>query len=133
MAIMFPLSSQYLITHHDLAKFGVDNPQNIKSKFNNSMKQNKIKKFHQSHYLPQIVYFGNKEAIVTIKRKLNKNQYYEIKVNKENGYFIEITKGFSDILKFDQTTFSNEKKIVLDNVGYWNILNQYIKPLSKPR
>ena len=85
------------------------------------------------HYLPQIVYLGNKEAIVTIKRKLNKNQYYEIKVNKENGYFIEITKGFSDILKFDQTTFSNEKKIVIDNVGYWNILNQYTKPLSKPQ
>lgn len=131
MHTIFPLSSQYLITHHDLVKFGVHNPQGAKDNFDKSIPQNKKEKFHISYYLPQIICFGETENIITIRRKRNKNKFYEVKANKKNGHFIEITKGFSDILKFDPTTFSSENKISLDNVGYWNILNKYVKPKFK--
>ena len=125
------LSAQYLVTHNDLVKFGVDMTQRSSQIPTASTKPQFVESLIGVFNLPQLVSMGNITNTIKIKRKkkLNsQNKLFEVLVDRETGFFIESEPDFLDIMKFDPTTFDDKKEVSIQNVGYWNTLNKYVKP-----
>lgn len=129
MSAVMPYSSQYLVSHLDLVKFGLDMTKKAKPASGGPSKSINIESLISAFYLPQIIYSGDTSEVIEIFRKMKRKKQLKscrIRVDRETGYVIESKEEFSDIAKFDPETFPEKPKESLKNVGYWNILNQYI-------
>ena len=129
MTAIMPYSSQYLVSHLDLVKFGVDMTKHAKPASGGLSKSIHIEFLIAAFHLPQIVYLGDKCETIEIFRKINRKgqlKSYRIKVDRKTGYVTESNEEFSDIAKFEPKTFPKKPRESLRKVGYWNILNQYI-------
>ena len=127
------LSAQYTVTHQDLVKFGIDMTKSASQVANKVSTIGNVQSLIGLFNMPQIVNIGNVSRIIKIKRKRvfkNKKKFYEVEVDRDTGYFIEPDPAFSDIMKFDPKTFEEEDEKSLQDVGYWNTLNKYVKPKS---
>lgn len=122
-------SSQYLVSHSDLVKFGVDMTQKAQPASGGLSGSTLVDAVISPFYLPQIIYSVNMKEVIEIIRKIKQKgqmKNHRIKVDRVTGYVLESKKEFSDIARFDHKTLPKTPSESLKRVGYWNILNQYI-------
>jgi len=127
MTTIIPTYNQNKVTHKELEKFGVDNPQNSATFKKSIIEQNSII-LTTINYLPQIISSSTTRKVINVKRKINKKYYNTVEVDRKTGFIIKQTEGFADIFRFDPSTLSNKKNQNIKNIGYWNKLNKYIGP-----
>lgn len=123
-------SSQYILTHLDLVKFGLDMTKKAQTCATSLALSGKIDAITSHFQMPSITYtycLGN--LIEIVRRKFLKGRYIKKKVlvDRNTGLMTEHYKDFLDIYKFDQRTFPKEGPVNIIEVGYWNKLNQYVK------
>ena len=120
-----PLSSFYLVTHHDIKKFGMDMTIRMEQKFRSNENTNNISEIIHSAQLPQISSAIKPKKIIRIRKK-KKNTYVELEVDKETGIIVETNDDFSYISKFDPDSFPERENALINQVGYWDLSNNYV-------
>ncbi len=114
------------VSHQDLVRFGLDMTAKQKTASQDSKPQNsRIESMLSTLYIiPEIISLVSDDIIEIFKKNKNK----KIRVSRKTGFIIEKPEQeFTYISKFDPETFPEKSIESLQNVGYWNKLNQYIK------
>lgn len=126
-----PCTPQYLVTHNDLIKFGVDGTKSPKSAAWGTGSSEMFKSVHLSskaakpYMLPQTVRII---SIFKVFKKDKKKYRLFINVNAETGELLEYHEAFSDISHFDPKTFPNKSSVSINKVGYWTTDGDYVSP-----
>jgi len=111
------------VSHQDLVRFGLDMTAKQKTASQaTEPKNSRIESMLSTLYIiPEIISLVSDDIIEIYKNK-------KIKVSRKTGFIIEKPEQeFKYISKFDPETFPEKSIESLQNVGYWNKLNQYIK------
>ncbi|MFC1754776.1 hypothetical protein ACFL96_15505 [Thermoproteota archaeon] len=126
---ILPYGPQYLITHGDLIKMGIDGTQKMKSV---EMSETSIPMtvYSPNATLERFEFFMDFEFIIYVVGDKKKKKRARV-CRKTGSILLKSNESFEDIIKFDSKTIPNEPEAHIDELGYWELKESQLV-YSKP-